>query len=407
MTVYVYSFDFDGCLANEEYQSNGGDIIKANQNLLNKIKNTSRNVNDTVMTLIGSDRQSHEMDLINQNTNHTASCFTEIKKVADEIGSEFDPFLLSDIYGVIDNEGQNGDPLPQGTSFARAVNPDNQESHGRWRSDQGKLTLLYAQINKISKQFPDEKIVFNFYNAKPEILDKLKKYIGNDRGILPLDVRLELIPYTGSTMQHIATIEGTGETDYHYYKTVKTIAERCLTEQNEDGISKPINPVSVVTTEDIKNFAESFRLNRTFTNDFNSKLNQLSHLLFIKIGFWSEFDKPEKYGEAIKAANVLRDNLDMYYSNADHGEMSMSDFKNKWIAEINNARPALEKHRGMKQILGNLALAVAGLGVFYVAAGLINLMATGGRNFLFFKTNTAKILDQLENQISPMLQPSS
>lgn len=402
MTVYVYSFDFDGCLANEEYQSNGGDIIKANQHLLNEIKNTSKNENDRVITLIGSDRQSHEIDLIKQKTNHTASCFTEIKKVADEIESEFDPFLLADIYGVIDNEGNNGDPLPQGTSFARAVNPDNQESHGRWRSDKGMLTLLHAQINKIAKQFPGERIVFNFFNAKPEILNYLEMFIGREREILP-NVSLKLITYKGKKIQRIATIEGTGDIDYHYYKTVKAIADKVRNKQMGDGLSSQINTIDTIEPQDIIQFRASCRSNTPFKEEFTLKFDSILRLLRTKITEWNEFNNQLKYGDSIDATRALRNNLDSNYLQANEGEITIVDFTDNCITAINNARPVLEKHRGMKQILGNLALAIAGLGVFYVAAGLINLVATGGKNFLFFKTNTSKILDQLENQISPML----
>ena len=79
------------------------------------------------------------------------------------------------------------------------------------------------------------------------------------------------------------------------------------------------------------------------------------------------------------------------------GKIDTQTFKNSCTDAINTARPELEKHRGWKQVLGNLALAVVGLGVLYVVAGLINKVATG--SFLFFKTDSANKLDKLDQAI--------
>lgn len=77
----------------------------------------------------------------------------------------------------------------------------------------------------------------------------------------------------------------------------------------------------------------------------------------------------------------------------------ISNFKQNCTQAIEIARPELEKHRGWKQVLGNLALAVVGVGVLYVIAGLINKAVTG--NFLFFKTDSSNKIDKLEQLISP------
>jgi len=78
-------------------------------------------------------------------------------------------------------------------------------------------------------------------------------------------------------------------------------------------------------------------------------------------------------------------------------------FKISCTDAINTARPELEKHRGWKQVLGNLALAVVGLGVLYVFAGLIHKAATG--SFLFFKTDTASKIDNLDQTIESISSP--
>ncbi len=64
------------------------------------------------------------------------------------------------------------------------------------------------------------------------------------------------------------------------------------------------------------------------------------------------------------------------------------------------ARVELEQHRGWKGFLGNLALAIFGLGVFYAAAALVNKAVNG--NFLFFRTDSANKVDQLAKAIDAM-----
>ncbi|KTD31655.1 Dot/Icm T4SS effector [Legionella moravica] len=76
---------------------------------------------------------------------------------------------------------------------------------------------------------------------------------------------------------------------------------------------------------------------------------------------------------------------------------SYQHFKTQCVASIDQARPELERHRGLKQLLGNIVLAVIGLGVVYLAAAALNKAVTG--NFLFFKTNTAKIVDEIKSNV--------
>jgi hypothetical protein len=84
-------------------------------------------------------------------------------------------------------------------------------------------------------------------------------------------------------------------------------------------------------------------------------------------------------------------------------KINIQTFKNSCTDAIKIARPELEKHRGWKQVLGNLALAVVGIGVLYVIAGLINKAVTG--NFLFFKTDSANKIDQLEQSVKSINSP--
>lgn len=73
-------------------------------------------------------------------------------------------------------------------------------------------------------------------------------------------------------------------------------------------------------------------------------------------------------------------------------------FKTQCDVSIEKSRPELEHHRGLKQLLGNILLAVLGFGVLYLAAAAINKAVTG--NFLFFKTESAKIVDDIKSNVN-------
>ncbi|MDP3268619.1 MAG: type IV secretion protein Dot [Legionella sp.] len=109
------------------------------------------------------------------------------------------------------------------------------------------------------------------------------------------------------------------------------------------------------------------------------------------------------HSRAASSAKQLYTTINKLYENLSSGAINIQIFKEQSTQSINKHRPELEKHRGWKQLLGNLALAVAGMGVLYCVAGLINKAATG--RFLFFKTDSAKKIEQLERSIKSMTQP--
>ncbi len=84
---------------------------------------------------------------------------------------------------------------------------------------------------------------------------------------------------------------------------------------------------------------------------------------------------------------------------------AIEQFKQNCLNAIELARPELAKHSGWEKILhilGNLILAVVGVGVLYVAAVLVNKAVNG--NFLFFsKTDAADKLDNLEAAIKTIV----
>lgn len=105
--------------------------------------------------------------------------------------------------------------------------------------------------------------------------------------------------------------------------------------------------------------------------------------------------------KAAKTANELHDKLkeqaELYFSE----KINFEVFQTRSHQIIAEARPELETHRGWKQVLGNLALAILGLGALYGIAILLNKSLTG--NFLFFKTDSAQKLDELASHVNNMI----
>lgn len=87
-----------------------------------------------------------------------------------------------------------------------------------------------------------------------------------------------------------------------------------------------------------------------------------------------------------------------YFSSTGYEKNNISLFNDNCNRLLETARPTLEKHRGCKQILGNIGLAIGGIGVFYLAAAMVKWAATG--KFLFFSTDTEKIMDDIKKNIN-------
>lgn len=124
-----------------------------------------------------------------------------------------------------------------------------------------------------------------------------------------------------------------------------------------------------------------------------------------------EIKKKEKdlrdrgYTKAADKAKILYETVLKAHTALIEKKIDIPIFKERCTKAIDKARSELETHRGWKQVLGNLALAVIGLGVLYLIAGLIHKATTG--KFLFFKTDSADKVDQLEKAINSFNKPTT
>ena len=100
---------------------------------------------------------------------------------------------------------------------------------------------------------------------------------------------------------------------------------------------------------------------------------------------------------AADVADVLHTRISSHAAEFFASRLNERAFKEDCGIAIKAARPELEQF-GWKEILGNLALAILGLGVVYLAACFINKVTTG--HFLFFRPDAAEKLDGLEQGIT-------
>lgn len=178
---------------------------------------------------------------------------------------------------------------------------------------------------------------------------------------------------------------------------INTVSLEKTTSQNLPRVG------AITTVTPLQNLSsQSSRTNHTVTTPLASRRRFLSQLSEIKL-------KEEKLREnhhiaAADCAENLHIIVNNQYNELINDKIKPEIFKRRCIEAIKTARPELERHRGWKQVLGNLALAVIGLGVFYVAAVLINKATTG--KFLFFKTDSAIKIDRLQRAVTSIGQPN-
>jgi len=107
-----------------------------------------------------------------------------------------------------------------------------------------------------------------------------------------------------------------------------------------------------------------------------------------------------KEDEAVTAAAGLITSMQDCRAQYVRGFISLQDYKNKAEAAIKTAHHDLDKHRGWKQVLINLAFAVVTLGIGYLAMAIY-------RKTLFpamlVNTESKEILDGLEQDVSASL----
>lgn len=245
------SFDIDGCLFNDQYcddESEDKSVIDHNRPFFDVLLEENKAF-EKVTIFIGSNRQSQEIDEYCTDLPMKGSCFPEMAKISDHLNAFFDDFLLADVHGK----------LPAGTSFMRAIDTSYEGKHCSWVMDRTKLTMLYAQIHKMASDFPEDEIVFDFYDDRglqcrsddDDLLEILAAFFEKFPQCLPTNTTLCLNHYAGEEATLITSIQGTGDIDRHYRQTVfdmVSLAREADDDQDQDEYS-PIAAAYYVTPE--------------------------------------------------------------------------------------------------------------------------------------------------------------
>ena len=229
--IRAISFDFDNCLFHTKYFWNKHrpdpyEIILKNVPLLERLRSQNHAYDENIC-FVGSNRQSKTIDskLSNHKKYPTESCFSAIKKVCEFLDMSLDPFLLADIYGNV----------PDGQSFHQALSSKvDSLSHPNWTFDKSKLSILYAQMHKLAAAYPDDSIVYHFFDDKrsedftikmESLLEDLESYFTRFPEMIPKNVILRLNHYAGQAVTPYEPIQGTGIIDTNYRKTIKEMAK--------------------------------------------------------------------------------------------------------------------------------------------------------------------------------------
>ena len=100
-----------------------------------------------------------------------------------------------------------------------------------------KINILYAQIHKVAADHPDDRIVFDFFDDRMDILEYLHTFFRKYPALIPNHVTLRLFQYqanvvtpmgehtqnTDSTLSLNHGINGRGLIDIDYRQTVKNM----------------------------------------------------------------------------------------------------------------------------------------------------------------------------------------
>lgn len=218
--IIAFSLDADGCLFNDKYMLYD-EVIAGNTALLSHMIRQAEYIKQLII-LVGSNRQSHHLDLFNSTENKTMSCFPAVKEITSYLSTKLphqnvglDRFLMADIYH----------DLEAGTAFNQAIAPYHLGPHADAVFDRSKITLLYAQIHKLANDHKGKRIIYHFYDDKYELLSGLNTFFQDHLEWIPSNVKVNLHYYIGDEPYPLAELSGTGVLDRGYRDHVKWMAD--------------------------------------------------------------------------------------------------------------------------------------------------------------------------------------
>lgn len=270
-SVRLILLDADGCVFHDQnsyIQNPELDIpewlIKSNRSLLafEKKKRESKNYTKEIVAS-GSSRQSKKIDT-NQEFGRIASpSFMPILPIFQSYLSEqipsksevvLDPFLLADIYDNDPNAyaGKSYKAILQELYIKNA----STRKHAESIFETHKIFLIYAWAHRTAQLNPDaNEIVIDFYDDRNDILKKNYDFYNQHKDLLPTNVTIRYIHYSGQEPEQIYSITGEGETDKNYdwslrYMAMKAKNDDKSNEHNSDDDVDPENELESSTKEE-------------------------------------------------------------------------------------------------------------------------------------------------------------
>lgn len=245
-TIHAYSFDFDGCLYTQNYLDCHKDVVRANQQLMDHVKEKAEQNGAIVM--VGSNRQSRDIDVFNNIDKRLKSCFKSIEQIAHHTGAKLEKTLMADI----END------LPLGTAFDEAIEAENNKTNNGYVSDEGeghyrvtdqefeKFVMLYVQMHKLAMDYPEQNVQFYFYDDAPMILEQSCKAFTNNTSLVPANVTIHFQHYLGNETpinQNYGHVVGTGQKDKLYREHAKLMMQYTNHKGIYDALSRKLSPV--------------------------------------------------------------------------------------------------------------------------------------------------------------------
>ncbi|STY31611.1 Dot/Icm secretion system substrate [Legionella wadsworthii] len=304
--IKVASIDFDGCLSHQSYQESlkqnpeadrGQKLIEHNQLLMDRLAGFDK-------IMVGSNRQdvrgdvqeSMKSNFALNSIDHTGSCFSTFHSMSEHLESTFDTFLLGDLYtqkppGFTIQEAMK---LQKDHKYSDDQKANNVAHISSWAFDHKKVSVVYAQIQKLSLENPNDEIEYNFVDDRTDILHEIEQFFKENPDLIPGNVKIKTVRYyngnpdrhsVDSQMQVVEreTIESNDKTtkaNPFYAQTLRSWATDCKDETgelrpDEKENYKHLAKVHTSTQEAMQKLHHDFQGVLTLTKTSSKAANEL------------------------------------------------------------------------------------------------------------------------------------
>lgn len=228
------------------------------------------------------------------------------------------------------------------------------------------ITISYKDLSDLNTETSKEELRLNktlfiimYEEPFPDIerhlnvvLDRVKTFTGEDNRTILVSVGLERTPLPPELINRFYIVRST--------------------EPKDDVLSKEMKFFSKI--ERVKS---EFAIELETIRNKSKKLRDDGHITAAN--------------KALELYQRLGIHANTYFLNPE--QSNYIEFKKQVKDNIKDAYDELSQHRGWKRLLGNIALAILGFGILYLAAVMIN------RNIFFNKTDSAEKLDELDRLV--------